>query len=280
MNHLRRHSLLFLLALSLCLGLARPSILWAEGLVNLSEEEFVLGNIEFALLHELAHLLIWENDIPVLGAEESAADHIATTFLVRGEGEDPAQARRLQGYAQMAAIAFETIWQFAVEIGLNPPYWDEHGLSIQRYFDVLCLIYGSNPDAYRDMVGRGALPEKRAQNCQAEFARSNKAVEWLLDNYGVDEEAFAENAIEVVYEAPRTKVERRFLDLMQERNLVESTLKAYQDRFEVSEAFSVILRRCGVPEAGWQPATRELVICYELLDAYQSLYLRASARSG
>jgi hypothetical protein len=44
---------------------------------------FVLGNVEFALLHELAHLVIGELDLPILGPEEQAADYLATMTLLR-----------------------------------------------------------------------------------------------------------------------------------------------------------------------------------------------------
>ena len=43
--------------------------------------EFTVGSFEFALLHELAHLIISEKEVPVLGSVESAADYVATTVL-------------------------------------------------------------------------------------------------------------------------------------------------------------------------------------------------------
>lgn len=45
--------------------------------------DFVVGNIKFILLHELAHVVIGEKQIPILGPEESAADYFATTTLLR-----------------------------------------------------------------------------------------------------------------------------------------------------------------------------------------------------
>lgn len=242
---------------------------------ELSETEFVLGNVAFALMHELAHILITENQIPMLGSEEVAADQIATTFLVRGEGSDPEQSRRLRDYANMAAMAFAAVWDFTSEMDVRSPYWDDHGLSIQRYYRVLCLIQGSDPAGHPEIPVPMELPDERAKTCAAEFDKANRAVEWLLNTYGPRPGSGAD--IEIIYENQRTRVEQRLLADIRDRRLFELTLAAFQQRFAVKGPFRVIMRSCGRAEAGWNASFRELVICYELLDAYQGLYLRASA---
>ena len=242
----------------------------------LSETEFVLGNVAFALMHELAHMLMSENQVPTLGSEEIAADQIATTFLVRGEGSDVAQTNRLRDYASMAALAFAAVWDFANEMNVSNPYWDDHGLSIQRYYRVLCLIQGSDPTGHPQIPVPKELPDERAQTCAAEFDKANRAVEWLLNTYGPGSGSPRAD-IEIIYEAQRTRVEQRLLAEIRDRRLIELTLAAFQQRFAVHGPFRVIMRTCGRAEAGWNPTFRELVICYELLDAYHGLYLRASS---
>src|SRR5690606_117958 len=46
-------------------------------LFDSTPEEFVVANAQFVLMHELAHLVIDEKSVPILGPEESAADYIA-----------------------------------------------------------------------------------------------------------------------------------------------------------------------------------------------------------
>src|SRR5512138_2136407 len=46
-------------------------------------EEFVVANAQFVLMHELAHLVIDEKQVPILGPEEMAADYIAAMLLIR-----------------------------------------------------------------------------------------------------------------------------------------------------------------------------------------------------
>src|SRR5881392_518816 len=41
---------------------------------RLDRVEFVIGNTQFALLHEIGHVLIADFKLPVLGREEDAAD--------------------------------------------------------------------------------------------------------------------------------------------------------------------------------------------------------------
>ena len=270
------------LLVALCLlsapNFAGPSSDTEEG--TLSETEFVLGNVAFALMHELAHILITEHQIPMLGPEESAADQIATTFLVRGEGSDPEQSERLRQYAGMAALAFASVWEFANEIDVGNPYWDDHGLSIQRYYRVLCLIHGSDPAGHPHIPTPNKLPDERAQACMLEFEKANRAVEWLLDTYGVASGDSAGASIEITYQEPRTKVEERLLADIRERRLIELIVEAFQQRFALQRPFQVAMRSCGKAEAGWNSTLRELAICYELLDAYQVLYIRASSARG
>ena len=242
---------------------------------KLSETEFVLGNVAFALMHELAHVLISERKIPIIGSEEIAADHLATIFLVRGESSDPDQNARLKQYAVMTALAFAGLWDFANEIDIRSPYWDDHGLSIQRYYRMLCLIHGSDPDAHPQLTTGKALPVERARFCGDEFTKANRAVDWLLSTYGRKTPDLGP-VLETSYEEPRTRVEMRLLKAIRDRRLIELTLTAFQERFAVQSGFSVAVRRCGRAEAGWDVARRELFICHELLGAYHVLYLRAS----
>jgi len=269
--------------LALLLGLSLPT--WADLKPDslqdeISETEFVLGNIEFALLHELAHVLISEKEIPVLGSEESAADQIATIFLVRGEGVSQAQTKRLRAYAEMTALAFSTIWGFVNEIGASNPYWDAHGLSIQRYYNILCLIRGSDPTGELPLAVLQEFPAQYAEACPGQFRQADRAVRWLLRTYGRKPRDSRGADIHISFEEPRTKVEVRLLGDLRRRRLIESTFEAFQERFFLHRPLDVMVRGCGIAEAHWDPDNREMIICYELLDAYRMLYIRATSRDG
>ena len=60
---------------------------------------------------------------------------------------------------------------------------DVHELPAQRYFNVLCMAYGSDPILFADAVEKWRLPEKRAKNCRYEYRRFEYGFLKLIDPY-------------------------------------------------------------------------------------------------
>jgi hypothetical protein len=60
---------------------------------------------------------------------------------------------------------------------------DEHSLGKQRYFNILCWIYGQDPDTHPDLIGPRVLPPNRAERCPGEFQRMVGSWEKLLAPY-------------------------------------------------------------------------------------------------
>ena len=58
---------------------------------------------------------------------------------------------------------------------------DVHGLDSQRFYNVLCLAYGSNPASFKGMVDKGYLPKERAEGCNEEYRQVAYAVKKLID---------------------------------------------------------------------------------------------------
>jgi hypothetical protein len=231
---------------------------------------FVVGNVEFLLLHEIAHFLIDEKGVPIIGPEENAADYIATLALLREESLDPTRESRGREFLLSAADAFGAAWRTGQELGADVPYWSAHALSIQRYYQIACLLYGSDEAAFARVPQIAGLPPERAQSCAAEFARTNAAIQWLLDTYGRRAGDAPAQSTPVVYEPPPTRVSERILRELQSLELLERTLDRLHERFTLDRPFRLVVRGCGRAEAAWIDASRELVICYEILD---TLYL-------
>ena len=70
----------------------------------------MLGNFEFVLLHELAHAVIGELKVPVLGPEEDAADYLAATALLNATRNDPASYQRANTWLLAAAEGLSLSW--------------------------------------------------------------------------------------------------------------------------------------------------------------------------
>ena len=72
-------------------------------------------------------------------------------------------------------------------------FWDEHSLDKQRYFDISCLVYGHDTDAFQHLVGSKGLPRPRARRCPNEYARIEASWRKLLTPHiKADEEETSE----------------------------------------------------------------------------------------
>ena len=238
--------------------------------VHEAATEFAVGNVEYLLVHEIAHLLIAEKGIPIVGPVENAADYLATLALIREEPLDPAHRERARRFLLAAAEAFGEAWRAGNELGADVPYWGAHALSIQRYYQITCLLYGSDPDGLVQLPASGAIPPPRARECVAEYTRAERAIEWLLTSYGRQPGDAEGAATRVVYGDPPTTVSSEILREIQAIELLERVAARLHTRFTLERPFDLVLRSCRRAEAAWQPDARELVICYELLD---TLYL-------
>jgi len=135
----------------------------------------VIGATLFAFLHELGHALRHQLDLPVTGKEEDAVDQLATLILISG-GD--------QGVEAALSGAYWFLLQGA-RAGENDarklPFWDEHSLDQQRFYNIACLIYGSNPAKYEYLTKQNILPVQRAARCQSEYQNISKAWTKLLE---------------------------------------------------------------------------------------------------
>lgn len=128
----------------------------------------------FVFYHELGHALIDMLDLPVTGREEDAVDQLATIVLLEVGPEGRDAALRGAEWFQLNAR----------RPGSRAPFWDEHSLDQQRYFNILCWVYGSDPTAHQELLGREwGLPAARAERCPAEYDRMSRAWNSMLVQY-------------------------------------------------------------------------------------------------
>lgn len=138
------------------------------------QEQLIGGAVIFVFLHELGHALIHVLDLPITGREEDPADQLATVVLADGSEEG----------ASAAAAAAVWFYQSSKGTRLNRlAFADEHSLGKQRFFNILCWIYGQDPDGHPDLIGPKVLPQNRAERCPGEYQRTASSWEKLLAPY-------------------------------------------------------------------------------------------------
>ena len=141
------------------------------GKFNLTPEQAVIGPFLFIVLHETAHAVFSVLAVPVLGREEDAADQVATYAATQLGGDF---AERM-----LRAAAFMYDSDSARKPG-EDDFADVHGLDRQRFYNVLCLAWGSDPKRYAFAKELGKLPDDRAEGCADEYHQVRYAVQTLI----------------------------------------------------------------------------------------------------
>ncbi|TAF05941.1 MAG: hypothetical protein EAZ77_13180 [Nostocales cyanobacterium] len=147
--------------------------------LNLNETEVVnkvnrrvAGTTVFTFFHELGHTLIEELDLPVTGKEEDTVDEFSTILL----------SELGQEYAALAsAIQFGLSGNREMEsVSQDLSFWDEHSLNYQRFYNIICLVYGKKPQKYDVLVEKIGIPRQRQNTCRIDYNKKLKAWRTLL----------------------------------------------------------------------------------------------------
>lgn len=191
----------------------------AKDLLGWADQSSVLtGTTLFVLLHEIGHAMTDMFDLPITGREEDAVDQFAATILIDADEEGDAFEERPSRLALLGAQFFLGMSRSPEEM-TRDLFANEHALGQQRFFDVMCLIYGSDPktfgpiltpamvmveDAYEKAPDTfdaakytswltrtndlNILPWERAIRCPQEYARYSASWDYLTDTFMVAQE--------------------------------------------------------------------------------------------
>jgi hypothetical protein len=126
----------------------------------------------FIFLHEIGHALIDIYNLPITGSEEDAADRCSSFINLTELGEDGVNA-----------VIAAADW-FAIESKNRDTskrnLADEHLLQEQRFYNSICLLYGSDTDKYAYILEEKYLPKERAARCSGEYQRMEQSWSSLL----------------------------------------------------------------------------------------------------
>jgi hypothetical protein len=130
------------------------------------------NTVIFFLLHELGHALVDIYDIPLNANPEDAADNFSINLLAETEGINQAA---IQG-----ASFFQIFTKHETELKLQDlPVMDEHLLDAQRFYNIVCKLYGSDPVKYNFLLTEGYLENTKTQLCAKDYESMKRA--WNRD---------------------------------------------------------------------------------------------------
>lgn len=129
--------------------------------------------------HEMGHMTIDIYELPATGREEDTADQLSAFMLLQPDDDGNLDPDSVQAVVD-AAREFDAYSQIGGELD-DSAFSDVHSLDATRKFNLLCWVYGADPDGQADLVSSGQLPQDRADGCDVEFAKMDYAWASLLE---------------------------------------------------------------------------------------------------
>ena len=233
-------------ASAIALSVALP----AQAEFRYGDEElqgYVESNLLSVFYHELGHALIDIQGLPIFGQEEDAAD-VLSVFLIDAFWEEESAVQ----------IAYDSAFGFQAEADqYEPIFWDVHGPDLQRYYNLVCVFYGANPDEREDVAQELGLPEERAEWCDAEYDQAAGSWGAALDEITTDKGG---NTIRL------GRVERDSDGAEVTANLMDEEIKALNLEFKLPSRLVVNVEACGEANAWYDPEVKEITMCTEFAD--------------
>jgi Putative metallopeptidase len=239
-------------------------------LKNLSDQqridrvEFVTGNTFFILLHELGHVHISEMNLPVLGREEDEADTFAAITMLK---IGTSLSQRVLAEASQGWFLSERRDE---QTGAKPLYYDEHNLSPQRAYQIVCLMVGSDPAKFKNVADNAKMPASRQQTCKRDYAKALRSWDMALKPY-IRAPDQPKTEINVIYGGAQGNFEV-FAQSFRAVRILETVAERSASRYLWPAPFTMEMLSCSGPNASWDDETRTLKVCYQLAFDFAELY--------
>lgn len=216
--------------------------------------EFVRTNLVSTFYHELAHALIDMMDLPVLGQEEDAAD--VFSVVVIEHLFNPQQALKINSGG---AMGFKVDAEDRIGKGREWDWADEHGPDMQRYYNIVCLTYGSNPDDRAKLAEKMGLPLERAEYCKEEYDLAKRSWDPVIKRI---EDAKSGEQVSF-HQSARTALQQRAA------GVIEDEVKLANEKFNLPKRLRVTVKRCSRGNnmyAFYSPDRQKITICTNYID--------------
>ena len=217
---------------------------------------YVESNVLATLYHEFAHALIDKMPLPVFGREEDAAD----TFVVVITDELFSDARA-EHITWASADQYARDAEEAAKKGYELAVWDLHSLDLVRYYNLLCLFYGGNPDLRDDFAKENGLPEDRAETCEEERDLADKSWGAVLEDIKRTQPGPDWITIGKVDPASNAYV-------IAAQQVIRGEVARLNKYFSPNFHIKVHMEDCGEVNAYYQPGRGEILMCNELSRSY------------
>lgn len=230
---------------------------------------FVFGNMLYAVFHEMGHAVVTEMQLPVLGREEDAADAFA---IVAG-------TRMMTDISERALIEAGKGWFFNDlsdrKNGFMTEFYDSHGMNLQRAYQIVCFLFGANPEKFKPLADATKLPESRQKTCKEDYALAVWSWETALAPHRRKPDQ-PPTRIDVVYREAKGDLDR-YAGTFRKLQFLERIAAMASNAFVWRAPFTMEMETCGHVNAWWSVKSRKVSVCYELVESYLRLYLDSTS---
>jgi len=210
-------------------------------------EGYIASNVLGIFYHELGHALIDVMELPIFGQEEDAAD-VLSVFLIDAFFDEETAVQ----------IAYDTAFGFYAdaEEGEEVVYWGVHGPDLQRYYNLVCIFYGANPDERDDVAEELGLPQERADYCPDEYDQAAGSWGGAMDELAEG----AGNGRFVLGSAPDNGEDAVLL-----HSILTDEIAAMNEDFALPQDMPVEVEFCGEPNAFYDLQDQKIIMCVEFV---------------
>lgn len=221
---------------------------------------FAANNSLFVLYHEMAHLLVDQLRLPVLGKEEDAADNMATWTLLnkRTAESDKALADAAEGWL-LTGVAYGSG-------KYEEDFSAAHSLDKQRAYQIVCLMVGSDDTAFRPIANQYAIGRDRQDSCYWDYELVDRSLKGVLE-----EHRGTSTKVSVTYHDAGGRL-RFAADAFRSSGVFDEVAAEVREKYHLRRPIKFNARRCGEANAYYDPDTIEIIFCYELMKDFMELY--------
>jgi hypothetical protein len=155
---------------------------------GITPREAFTGQLLFTIAHEFGHAAFDIYNVPVLGRQEDAADQFSAYFLLNLGGD--LSYRLIRGAAYTYHDFIQSIKDKPKVTVPALAFSSDHGSPEQRFFNLVCIAYGYDPQMFAEVVEKGFLPDARAKVCKYEYSNLAYAINKLIGPH-IDKELAA-----------------------------------------------------------------------------------------
>ncbi len=224
----------------------------------------LIGTATSILLHELAHALIGETDLPATGPEEDVADAFSALVLTRASARtDDVAARKMTEYGVLYWY-YSGLKQRENEAGADD-WQGEHAADLRRFRNSFCLIYGLSPELFSQTADRVGLTGRTRARCIDEAAKQYEAWGAILETIRRPEGAPG-GRIRLAFEDSSLLAGQIIKTYLGDTGRMRASLDVFERTLALPRDISVTFADCPQYNAWYDPGDGSITLCYRLFD--------------